>query len=82
MNRGSASRGDFLRAAIIPQGLVETHDEARQGRGIAKGMFGRKPGHAFLAVADLVILGPEAENGHAQVGVALDRNKQGIAGSC
>ena len=46
------------------------------------GMLGREPGHASLAVADfLAILGPEAENGHAQVRVALDRNKHGIAGS-
>ena len=47
-----------------------------------KGCTARKPGHAALAVAGfLAILGPEAENGHAQIGVALDRNEDGIAGS-
>src|SRR5262249_48608420 len=56
-------QGSFLRAAIIPQGLVETDDEPGQGRGVAKGVQGRQPGHAFLAlVGVLSILRPEAEN--------------------
>ena len=33
----------------------------------------------LFAVADLVILGPEVENRHAQISVALDRNQHGIA---
>ena len=78
----ASEQGCFLRAAIIPQGLVETDDKPRQGRGVAEGVQRREPGHASLAVAGfLAILGPEVENGHAQVGVALDRNKDGIAGS-
>src|SRR4029077_4013258 len=71
-------QGCFLRGAIIPQGLVESDDKPRQGRGVAKGVQGREPGHAALAIVGfLSILGPQAENGHAQVGVPLDRNKDG-----
>ena len=75
-----APAGCFFRAAIILQGLVETDDEPRQGRGVAKRVQGREPGHASFAVAGfLAMLGPEVENGHAQVRVALDRNQDGIA---
>ena len=46
-----------------------------------KGCTAESQGMRPSPLPTLVILGPEAENGHAQVGVALDRNKQGIAGS-
>ena len=79
---GVPRHGCFLRAAIIPQGLVETDHEPRQGRGVAEGVQAREPGHASLAIAGFVVrLGPEVENRHAQIGVALDRNEDGVAGS-
>src|SRR5579883_2025477 len=46
----AAEQGGFLRAAILPQGLVETDDKPRQGRGVAKGEPGREPGHASIAL--------------------------------
>src|SRR5262249_28243815 len=52
-------QGNFLRAAISPQGLVETDDKPRHGSGVAKGVQGRQPGHATLAIVGfLFILGP------------------------
>ncbi len=73
----------FLLAPIVAQGLVETDDEPSQGRGVAKGVHAREPGHPPLAgTGFLVIPAPEVEDGHAEIGVALDRNQDGAAGAC
>ena len=76
MDLGSGA-GCFLRAAIIPQGLVETDDKPRQGRGVAERVQGREPGHASLAIVALPLPSRTRSREWARSSRCCPRPKQG-----
>jgi hypothetical protein len=81
---GAFGRRFFIPSAIFTQRLVDTDHEPCQRRCVSEGVHAGELRHTALALAFFVITArPEVEDGHTEIGIALDWNqdRRGI-GTC